>query len=327
MTYARPLKPMFYTDSINWLKINGRAKATTLTDRAGTYNSGYDKFDLFDLQPQNEVSFDTSGNVTTHILIQIDFGVAVSCDSFSLLNHNLVSAEGRIRIAHSSGTMSAPGDGTVVSNVAVVLNGTEATEIVTPASDGDTVFTFDSASDRYWLLEIEDITNFSATDLTMGACLLGEHYTMPHNQDQSSLNHGFQMLGVSVAESEGGKRFANSRWTKANSASTTATNYIPFRSGTGVNQIPGRESYSANFSFIADTDLLPSDLSSPVGDTFIHKVVSKLGLQTLPCVFTMDSTSTTQGDYIFGRLTGNSFNLTQQAHNLYSTGFTIEQEF
>lgn len=325
------LKPIFYTDSVNWLKINGRAKSDLLTSRAGSFNTGYDVYDAFDLNPMNVASWDTSGNTTTHIVIEIDLGyTGTSIDSISILNHNLVTAEGDIRVAHSSSPIASAGGGTAISGASEVLNaGVDipvAEEIITPTADGDSVFTFTPSSDRYWAIEIQDISNFSATDLTIGAIMIGESYSLPYSPDLN-VSHAFDIGGVNVSSSIGGKRYSSPNWIKANNDSAVGTNYIPFRSGTGAEQIPGRESFSISYSTIEDTDLLPSNLASPDTDTFIHKVFTKTAWNTLPMVWSVDSTSTTSGDYMFGRLVGNSFSMTQTAYRVYSTAFSIEQEF
>ena len=328
MTYGRILRPKFYTDNINFLKINGKAKSDILTDRAGVYNSGYDVFDLFDLSPLNKTSFDTSGNTTTHIVIGIDLGDSgVDVDYFALLNHNLATAEGKIRIAHSSSAITTAGGGTIVANSVEILNSTLEgdPEVVAPAADGDTVFSFDSSSDRYWSIEIQDDTNFSATDLFMGCAMLGEMYTLPYSPDREKPNQ-FKMDGASILEGVGGKRFAGNRWIKGNLESVS-TNYMPFRLDIGAQQLPGRESYSVSYSTIPDTDLMPSNIGAPSGNNLAVNVFSKTGWQVLPFIITRDSTSTSQGDYMFCRLMGNSYSFNETHYKVNSLSFTVEAEF
>ena len=404
MTYSRPLKPKFFPDNINAMKLHGQAKSTTLTHRVGSYNTGYDIYDLFDLQPFNVTSLDT-GSSATHILIGIDLGTsAFDTDYFLLMNHNLFTAEATIRVAHDTSAITAVGGGTTVavSSSTVVLNGeaepdtgetinatindsqtnitvTDATKFtvgelirvsggsgnetmkvtvvshptltctraqqgssatefeagdsirryrcVSPLADGDTLFSFTSSSDRYWAIEI--IPNdglFSATDITMGAALLGEAYTMPLAPD-IMVPHTFNMSGVSVATGTSGKRFSSPAWVKANASTAAAGNYIPFRSGIGAQQIPGREGYSFSFQYIADTNLLPENLGAPSGNNFAVNVFAKTGWQAMPFAMTIDSASTSAGDFMFCRLVGDSYSITQQAYQVYSMGFSVDQEF
>ena len=407
MTYARPLKPIFFTDTINNNKLYGKPKSAMITDRSGSYNTGYDKYDLFDLNPQNEVSFDTSANTTTHILIQIDLGAfAFDVDYCALLNHNLVTAEGTIRIAHSATTISTAGAGTTIAALAtppnVILNGAanpdadsnlaEAIAIgetawdvvdgtkyttgeylylknaldveevvkvtnvaantltvvraslgtdaahdsgdtirryncVTPTADGDTLIDFSSSNDRYWAIEIIPSDGvFSATDLTMGSLMLGEKYSLPLSPDMN-INHSFNFDGVSISTSLSGKKHSSPNWVKANLTTVSTGNYIPFRTNSGALQIPGREMWSLSYSTLTDTDILPSDLGTPTGNSFVVNVMSKTGWNALPFILGIDSTSTTQGDFMFGRFRDKTFNITQMSAQAYSTSFSIDQEF
>ena len=327
MTYARPVNPIFFTDITNCLKINGGAKTDILTDRAGVYNSGSDKFDLFDLNPQNVCSFATSGNTTTHIVIEIDLGDSgASVDYCAILNHNLVTAEAEVRIAHRGVPIEVAGQGTEVASTVNILNSTTGVDHIAGLADGDTMFSFTSSSDRYWSIEITDQTGFSATDLFMGAVMLGEKYSIPLSPDMN-INHSFSFDGVNISTGLSGKRHSNPSWIKANNTTEAAGNYIPFRLDVGAQQLPGRESYSLSYPVIQDTDLLPSDLGAPSGDSFAVNVMSKTGWNALPFIMGVDSTSTTQGDYIFCRFRDNSYSLTQIASKVHSTSFSVDQEF
>lgn len=328
LTYARPTSPKFYTDTINWNKINGQAKGDILTDRSGVYNSGSDKYDLFDLNPQNVASFDTSANTTTHIVIGIDLGAfSHSIDYVAVMNHNLNTAEGAIRIAHSASPITTAGGGTEVANASAILNAAVGGgTVIEPDDDGDTLYSFDASTDRYWSLEIEDITNFSATDLFIGSVMLGEMYSLPHAPDLNIV-HSFSVDGANITESVGGKRHSNPRWIKANSSTVNVGNYIPFRLAAGALQIPGRERYSISYSTVTDTDIFPSDLSSILSETFIADVFSKTAWHVLPFIMSIDEDSTTEGDYIYCRFMDKSLSVTQIAYKTYTFAFGVEQEF
>ena len=327
MTYARPQKPRFFTDNVNAMKINGYAKTDIIGDEAGTFNTGYDEFDLFDLNPLNVGSWNTSGNTGTHIVISVDLGDSgFTTDYFACLNHNLNTAEGGIRIAYSGTPISAAGSGNSVVLDTQYLNATESgtPNQIEPSADGDTVFSFTARTERYWIIEIYDLTAFSGTDLEIGSFILGEMYSLPNAPDLN-VTHDFSVDGVQISESIGGKRFSNPDWIKANNNS--GTNYIPFRRDIGAQQLPGRERFSLSYSFISDDDLLPSNLGAPTGDNFATDVLAKTGWHTLPFIFTIDDTSTTQGDYMFARFMSNSFSITQVAWRVYNMAFSVEQEF
>ena len=329
MTYARPLKPAFYTDNVNWLKLNGKAKSDILTDRAGVYDSG-DKFDLFDLNPQNTAVFDTSANLTTHIVIQIDLqDSGADVDYVAIMNHNLNTAEGAIRIAHSASTIASAGGGSIITLDTSLINAEESggtPNVIEPTADGDTLFTFTSSSDRYWIIEIMDLTNFSATDLFMGSIMFGEAFSLPLSPDMS-VNHSFSFEGVKISTGISGKRHSSPNWIKADNTTSSTGNYIPFRLDIGAQQIPGREAYSLAYSFIDDTYYFPSDLGAPSGNSFVVNVMSKTAWNAAPFIMAIDSVSTTSGDYIYCRFRENSFNTVQVASGVYSTSFSVDQEF
>lgn len=336
MTYGRFLKPRIFSDSINWNASRGWAKSSSCALNNNGWATGSSIYDVLDLNPINTGTLDTNGEDGTTARPYITFDQAVSSrpNTFvAILNHNLNAAGAKIRVASSSteideydGEGGGGNDGVTVSGVSSIINGAVSSNIVTPSADGDTLFTFTESGNRYWSIEFQGVgANFTA-DIEIGAIMIGEYYTMPHSPDQS-IEHGFMTDGISIQETVGGKRYANANWVRGNDE-TYQANYMPFRRATGLRQMPGREYYSCSFSFLADTDMLPSNMKT-TGDTndFAYDVFNKLNWQQFPCIFTPDSTSTTEGDYIFGRLAGNSFSLTQQAHNLYSTGFRIEQEF
>ena len=327
LTYSRINKPVFYTDHVNWTKIHGRAKSDTISSESGSFNTGYDEFDLFDLQPQNLASWDSNGS-STHLVIAIDLGASVTCDSFAILNHNLTSASGEIRIAHHTSAITGAGQGTTVTGLSYKLNSEAGISSVATITNGESLFTFTAQTKRYWAVEIEDtvaIGNFGA-DVTIGAVLLGEQYSLPHSPDMN-VAQSFGMSGVSISESGGGKRFADSRWIKGNSSGGSGTNYIPFRTSTvGFAQMIGRQAFTLSYSYVSDTNILPSDLSSVGGDNFALDVFIKTGGKTLPFVFGVDSASTTEGDYMFARLMSD-LSISQLAYTVHNIGFTIEQEF
>ena len=56
-------------------------------------------------------------------------------------------------------------------------------------------------------------------------------------------------------------------------------------------------------------------------------VWNRTGGRLTPFIFTPDSTSATAGDYMFGRFSHDSLNLSQVAHNTWSVSVSIDEEF
>jgi len=308
------------------MKLNGLAKSSILSLEVGAFNTGYDIYDPFDLQPQNLCSFNT-GSGTTNQVLALDFGVNVTMDFVAILNHNLNTAAGSVRVAASATPITTAGGGTEATIDFAVLNAAiGGGTVIEPAADGDTLYTFGAKTARYWSVEFADIATWTATDLTVGAIMVGAKHSLPLSPD-INIGHGFDFSGVNISTGTSGKKHSNPSWIKANNTSATGTNYIPFRSGVGASQLPGREYYSLAYSIIADTSLLPSDLGAPSGSSFSVKVMSKTGWSACPMVMGVDSTSTTAGDYLFCRLIGNSFNMTQSSAQMHNIAFAVEQEF
>ena len=98
--------PRFYTDQISYLMSRGVAQNgefdVTATHAGntfmGTFTTGSEP-ELFDMNPLNKCTFDTSADTDAHVLITIDTQSIVLKKSFiAILNHNLVSSVGKIRI-------------------------------------------------------------------------------------------------------------------------------------------------------------------------------------------------------------------------------------
>lgn len=221
------------------------------------------------------------------------------------------------------------GQGTVVSNVTNIVNGTETSNIVKPDNDGSTVFTFDEVNDkRYWAIEIEDDANFSGTNLEMGLIQIGEWFSPEHSPDLQ-VKRSFMQDGIDVTESLGGKRYANARWVRG-SSSTDSSFGQPFRNpyASYLRRPSGRMGYDLKFSYINDTDLLSSDLEDiTAGDTTLGDVWMKTCGRLHPFIFTPDNTSTVDGDYLWARFAQNALTTSQVANRVWGYSLSIEEEF
>jgi len=219
---------------------------------------------------------------------------------------------------------------TAVVNATVDSDGgnTGTESCVDPPYNGSTIFTFDEITGtdgQYWAVEIEPDSAFSATDLEIGCLMMGEYYDMPHSPDLS-IKRNFEYDGVVVQQSIGGGEFANATHFGGDDFESNVFGQ-PFRQRTTTNarRSGGRMSYDMKFSYLQDTDLMPSDLSIPYGDTVFHDVWNKTSGRFNPFIFAVDGTSTTTGDYIFARFNQDSFNATQVAPQIWDISLKIRE--
>ena len=326
MSYGRLSKPRFFMDNMNWLFSRGRSRDTYLTINTGAgfidLNSGSTKYQMFDMSPSNDASFDTGGTTDT-VSIMMDYSLSsFPTDHIIIMNHNLDTSGGKIRVAHDTVPITTVGGGTGVTNLTSVLNGAVTSSVSYPAEDGDTVLTFDSSSDRYWVVEFYDVATWTATDLTIGEIVLGEYYTMPVSPDMpvtKSRTHE----GVSVRRSYGGKSFGSASWIMANMEA-----YTPFRTNTSVRKMSGRESFAFSVSFMDDSSIYPSDMQSPSArDNFVRDVINKAGANLIPFIFLADSESTTEGDFLYSRFDSDTFTTDRQAWQVEGFKIKVVQEF
>ncbi len=329
MSYGRFLKPRIYTDTVGHLALRGRAFSSSLSLAAGTLNSGYNVLDLCDLRPLNRVSFDTSAHATTHIVLAFDLGDTEQTISFvALLNHNLFTAETIVRIAHHTAAITATGDGTTVSytNLVGAMNELGGGEI---SSNGSHILTFTPVvGKRYWAIEFQDYSSFSATDLEVGSVMLGIYWDAPNGADVG-VGRTTTHEGVKVQETRGGKRYASAGWITGDDGTAIPFGQ-PFRAGglaAAHLEHAGRRAYDMDFTYLADTTLHSSDLAAGMAATqTLRDVFSRTGGGALPMIFTPDGTSTTPGDYCFSRLVGD-LKESQVANKTWSTSLKIEEEF
>lgn len=325
MSYGRLKTPRFYMDKVNWLFSRGVSRNTALSINSGAgsiaLNSGYTKYQPFDMDVSNIASFN-SDTTTDTVSIAINLSISDAMTSLSILNHNLDTAGGKIRIAYSGSAITAVGGGTAVSGLTEVLNGTVSGGYATPAADGDTVLKFTSATARYWVVEFYDVSTW-ADDLTLGEIVLGEYYDMPHSPDMSSTKET-EFEGVTVRRSVGGHAFGSALWVGANETAT----YTAFRRGTDVRKQGGREVYNFTTSYVADTDIYPSDRKSPGSSAnFLYDVVNYAGMELIPFIFATDKDSSITGDYLWARFDQPVFTTTRQTWGVETFSSRIVQEF
>ena len=107
-------QPRFYCDYINYRLSRGVAQdgrfdvqaTSTGNNLVGIKSGGGTEAELFDMRPLNLVTFDTSASSAAkadHVVVSLDLmGETSSKVSFvAILNHNLATATGKIRISAS----------------------------------------------------------------------------------------------------------------------------------------------------------------------------------------------------------------------------------
>jgi len=329
MSYGRVNKPRFYVDTINWLASRGWSKEDEITLKTGALNTGYTKYQLFDLNPLNVCSFNSNGE-STAIIIEIDTNSTsnVPMDFIAIMNHNLYDAGAFVYLQHDTATIDAFDVDEAIELDAVIGCGeygaTKAIDF--DSGDTDSIATLDSdATDRYRAIVIYFPEGGFTADITIGSIIIGSHYTLP-NSGELSVKRAIPFDGVTVRSTEGGKRYGHASWVAGNDGNQ----YAPFKNQPTASDYfrrqGGRQAYDINFNYLADTDVFPSDMSWLGTSTdFFTMVYNKTAGPMLPFIWTSDSTSTTEGDYLFARMTSD-FQPTQIAHQAMSMSIRIEEE-
>lgn len=333
MAYGRFATPRFYMDNTNWLASRGVLRSSLYSNNTGAgfapINSGFNIYQLFDQNPSNLCSFDVNGT-TNAVSVTVDYTADITTDFICIMNHNLGSAFGKFRVAHSASPITTIGGGTVVV-AAEILNGViSGSNIITPGDDGDTLITFTSSSDRYWVVEFYHTTPPGAwspsKDLTIGQIVLGKYYTMSRTPDLD-VSRNISFGGVSINESVGGKSYGHASWLSSGGDSS----YAPFSVDTDEEyffQVPGRDEIQFSTSLVADTDIFPADRATYTGANMLNDVVAKSNMNLNPFIFSSNADSTTTGDYMWSRFDQNTFGSIQQAYKYYNIQtLKIIQEF
>jgi len=349
MSYNRIATPRMYMDRLSFDLATGQRTISnyTLKDDAGstiTPSSGVVE-DLFDLRPSNYITIAAN---TQRFYITIDTGQSsdtlAEANFLAILGHNFEYSDAVFLLRHSDNSdLSSSTVVTVDGGHTDVINAETDSgndDYVDPASNGWTLITWanNNTSNQYYRLEISDntglTTNFNQ-DVKIGAIMMGEYIDFPNSPD---LDVGFNIDydGSKVLTSAGGNSFAASSylgapaWAKSNPW-VLATSAVE-NEGSHLSRTYGRRSYDMNFSYVADTNLFQSNMRSTAGgmvdgsdlySQFYHK---SLG-QHLPFLFTIDGTSTSEGDYGLYRLADGGLNTRQVAHRAWNTSLSLVESW
>ena len=202
-----------------------------------------------------------------------------------------------------------------------------------PAQNGWTLATFTQTSDNQYIRLLIDPdggnTDTFSSDIKIGAILVGETYSLPQAPDLE-IEKQFLFDGVKKQTSVGGQTYATSTYTKGsnwflepffNSATATSPD---------KRHKSGRLSLDMSFSYLADTNLYPSNLhggSNATSDSFFNNVISKTNGGMFPMLFQYDgSTATDVDSFLWCRLANNP-SFEQVAINIWNTSMSLIEEF
>jgi len=332
--------PRFYTDQINFLMSRGIAQDGNFDVSTGSNliapESGYSEAELFDMNPLNLVSFDTttdSGN--DHVLISINLQTTYKKSFVAILNHNLDQCNGKIRInaSNTKGHIEAAdmGSATLSPSCTEVVNADDiSTNIITPGTDGSTIVKFAESELLYWGIQFEGDPSFNSTKLTVGNIIIGEYYDMPHSPDMNVTRMISYNRMNDLQESHGGQRFSN---LKSYGRHASSTSRSPFNTTDWAHLMyGGRLIYDMSFSFLDSADLMPDeyDILDKDDENFVDDVWNKTNGNHLPFIMSIDKSSEgddAESEHIFGRFANNSLDMAQVAPNVFNVKLTVEEEF
>ena len=345
-TYNRFGTPRAFVDLISYNLAHGwsaLANITALQDDDSTpvtFDSG-SIIEMFDMKPSNHVVIDAD-NQQFYIQYDTEFGSDTLAESsfLAILNHNLDDANAVITIEiDDSSSMASATKISTTGNHTKVINAAanDSAGEIDPATNGWTLITWPTQTSDNKYLRItfaEDGgsgQDFDA-DVKIGSILYGEIVDWSH-PPQQGITTTVDYDGTTLQQSVGGSTYANStHFGQPNWATTVPWNLnASATSDYSFNRRYGRINHSMQFSHLTDTDVFapnqhgatPSDWfdSDNLHSSFYQRILG----QHLPFLFTIDGTSTTEGDYGLFRLANSGFSSTQVAHRVWDVALDITE--
>lgn len=349
--------PRFYVDILSHLLARGIAQNDNF-DVADTGGSGVTatrglqtgvEAQLFDMRPSTLVSFDTSGDRDSQVLVTLDTQGAYAKSFIAILNHNMASASAKVRISRSDtksdmqtvnfadGSRMAPTE--IVNSDDRGSTSDNSSSIVKPATDGSTLFTFTEVTNRYIGIQFEGIENettlvttdglFNAsTDLTVGCILVGEYFDF--KTPDLSLTRRITFDAITQQQSLGGQKYS----TMINHGrNVSGTSKAPFSLPNSNRSVyGGRLAFDMNFSYLASTDLMPDEYHThdTTDDAVIEDIWNRTNGNHIPFIFSVDNASAGDGaesEHIFARFDQNSLEMQQVALDTFNMNLKIVEEF
>lgn len=349
MSYNRFAIPRAYIDLISYNISNGWRDLDDITiiqddgSTAVTFDAG-SKSSMFDMKPSN---FAQIANTNQSFYIQFDF--AVSSDNLSesnflaILNHNFADATCMFKVELSDNAdMSSSTEVSLASNYNGLINtnnaGGGSNMFINPQKNGWTLLTWNQdTNNRYMRITFKDNSGTSypfAEDVIIGSIMFGKY--IDFRSPNIDINTSIVYDGTTINNSVGGNSYANTNYTgEANWNHTlpwnltTSSNQQTY----GFNKMNGRIQHSLKFDYLTDTELFAPNWfadqdshadwydSDSIHSSFFNRTFG----QHLPFLFSVDSTSTTTGDYGMFRLANNSFSANQVASRIWNVNMDLIQ--
>ena len=356
--------PVFYPDGIRHLRTRGATSDSVGASQVIKTGTGFINFQtgsigsLHNGKPLDLCSFDTSGDTDGHVLFKYNMGTGNwRTTFFTILNHNLVSCAGKIRIWFGDASSDIEGQGeadevlgsvtaTEVLNAGTIAIGSSKSVHIQPTADGTTIVKIVNTSDssdftgqQYMAVQFEGNTSPSSstanadfngsTDLTVGGIEIGEIYTMPVAPDLS-VKRSIIYDSTTIQKSLGGQKYAN---ISSFGRTASSTSKSPFNTTSDFKKpMSGRISYDMSFSYLQSTDVMPDEYGQIqfTDDSFVGDVWSITEGNLHPFVFSIDSTSigsNAESEFIYARFAQNSLTMDQVAPDIFNIQLKIEEEF
>ena len=335
LEYANAVFKFEYTDNADYAAHTGTNVefATPSTDYAIHGTGGGCIFEDFEVGNVVTVTGSTSNDGTYTILSMPD-------DDTLYVDDTIVDESAGDTVTVTTVTLvTTTGNHTKLINAAA----DDTAGWINPANNGWTLITWTDAgttgTNQYKRLTIEDDAGGAGSDfdqpVQLGAIMLGEYIDFPNSPD---LDVGFSIDydGTKLLTSAGGNTFAASSylgspgWAKTNpwvNATASSEN-----ADTTLSRHYGRRKYDMNFSYVADTNLFLSNMHAAHGamidgsdlySQFYHKALG----QHIPFLFTIDSASTSEGDYGLYRLADSEMKTRQVAHQAWNTSLSLVESW
>ena len=346
MGYNRIATPRAFVDLISYNLAHGwsaLANITALQDDDSTvvtFDTG-SIIEMFDMKPSNHVVIDAD-NQQFYIQYDTEFSTDSLAESsfLAILNHNLDDANAviTIEIADDSSFGSATKISTTGNHTKVINAAADAGACyIDPATNGWTLITWPTktSDNRYLRITFTSDTNATtnfATDVKIGSILYGEIVDWSH-PPQQGITTTVDYDGTTLQQSVGGSTYANSTHFGQPNWSTT----VPWNlnavatSDYSFNRRDGRINHSMQFSHLTDTDVFAPNQYDATGsnwfdsDNLHASFYQRILGQHLPFLFTIDGSSTTEGDYGLFRLANSGFTSTQVAHRVWDVALDITE--
>tara|TARA_Y100001963_G_scaffold98937_1_gene136217 strand:+ start:1137 stop:2186 length:1050 start_codon:yes stop_codon:yes gene_type:complete len=347
-TYNRFATPRAYVDMIQYNLANGWRDLddiTTIQDdgsTAVTFDAGSEA-SMFDGRPANyaQIAHDTQS-------FYIQFNTGYSTDTLAesnyiaILNHNMHDANAvfTVEIDDASNMASATKVSTTGSHTKLInADANDTAGEIDPAQNGWTLITWSkkTSDNQYVRITFAHDTgtgqNF-AEDLVIGSIQYGEYIDFP--SIDMNITTSIDYEGVKLQRSLGGNLYSTMTsmgaptWDSTNPFNTTAT---ASEQTYTFKRRHGRVRHSMNMSHITDTTLWASAMQGVEASKFydaetLHSnFYNKVMGQHLPFLFTIDSTSTEEGDYGMFRLDDSTFSAQQTLHRMWTVKMDLVEDW